>query len=95
MANELHPVNEDRADWATNALNTFTEETYGGRRFDRMAAEAADDDSGYDSDAYTAVQDLIGDLLHVAVRHGWDPEEIIRKAVANFDHENAPGYEGD
>lgn len=87
----LHESNEQRADWAENALSTFTEETYAGRSFPLLIADGPEEDA----DAYTAVQDLIGDLLHVAVRYGWDPEELIRKAVASFDYENAPGYEGD
>lgn len=29
----MHEANETRADWAENALDTFTVETYGGRHF--------------------------------------------------------------
>lgn len=89
----MHEMNEQRADWAANALDTFTRETYGGRPFDglpgggEMGPQYGDD--------YTAIADLIGDLLHVAVRKGFDPHELLRMAVANFDHENAPDYEGD
>lgn len=88
----LHPANETRADWATNALDTFTIETYGGRRFDALPSEDSDLSSG---DDFTAVQDLLGDLLHVAARKGWDIDELLRRARNGFDYEAAPGYEGD
>lgn len=79
------PTNEDRADWAEVAANTFAEATYGGRTFTEMAAEQPD----VGDDAYTALQDLITDVLHLARRHGWDPAEMTRSAVANFDEEEA------
>lgn len=87
----LHERNEERADWAENALETFTVETYGGRHFAALVAEQPDEGD----DAYTAVQDLIGDLLHVAVRYGWDPDELFARALHNFAHENHPTYDGD
>lgn len=87
----MHEANENRADWATNALETFTEETYGGRSFAALVAEQPDEGD----DAYTAVQDLIGDLLHVAVRYGWDPHELLDRALRNFEHEHRPDYDGD
>lgn len=87
----LHERNEARATWAESALENFTYETYGGRSFAALVREQPDEGD----DAYTAVQDLIGDLLHVAVRYGWDPDELVRRAVAGFDHENAPDYQGD
>jgi len=87
----MHEANETRADWAENALDTFTVETYGGRHFSAIVAEQPEEDG----DAYTAVQDLIGDLLHVAARYGWNTAEILRKAEANFVYEADPGYEGD
>lgn len=87
----MHKANERRADWAENALDTFTVETYGGRHFADIVEEQPDEGD----DAYTAVQDLIGDLLHVAKRYGWDTADILRRAQANFDHEAAPDYVGD
>ncbi len=90
---QLHENNEDRADWAENALDTFTQETYHGRTFAGMCPEHPD--SEVMSDAYTAVQDLIGDLLHVAVRYGWNPDEILNNAKRGFEYENAADYEGD
>ena len=87
----MHEANETRADWAENALDTFTVETYGGRHFSHLVAEQPDEGD----DAYTAVQDLIGDLLHVAKRYGWDAAELLRRSVANFEYEAAPDYAGD
>ncbi len=84
-------INATRAGWAVNALNTFGIETYNGRTFTETVVEQPEDNG----DAYTMAQDLISNILHVAVQHKWDPEELIRRAVASFDHENAPGYEGD
>lgn len=88
----MHEANERRADWAANALDTFTRETYGGRAFAELPAGQESPEHG---DDYTAISDLIGDLLHVAVRKGFDAHKLLQSAVANFDHENAPEYEGD
>lgn len=88
---KLHEANEGRADWAENAVNTFGQETYNGRTFSAVVKDQPDEGD----DAYTMIQDLIGDLLHLAARHNWDPSEMVRKAVANFDYENSPTYEGD
>ena len=87
----MHEANERRADWAENALDTFAKETYGGRRFADLIAS----DPPEHGDDFTCVQDLIGDLLHVAARKGWNTAELLRRAEANFIYESAPGYEGD
>ncbi len=86
---DCHPTNATRADWAENAVDTFAEETYGGRTFTEMVAEQPE--AG--DDAYTAIQDLITDVLHLARRHGWEPAEMVRRAVSNFEDEEAE--EGD
>jgi hypothetical protein len=91
MPEKLHPENEPRADWAENAVNTFGVETYAGRTFTQTVKEQPEEGD----DAYTMIQDLIGDMLHLAVRHRWDPDEILERAKSNFDHENHPDYEGD
>jgi hypothetical protein len=83
--------NAERAGWAENAVNTFARETYGRRTFTRTVIEQPGDGG----DAYTMVQDLIGDLLHLAVRHDWDPTEMLGRAQRNFEHENRPDYMGD
>jgi len=90
----MHEANQDRIDWAKNALDTFTIETYGGRPYSTLEAQCADCEEGMGDD-YTAVQDLIGDLLHVAHERGWNTAELIRRAEANFVYEVAPDYQGD
>ena len=90
----MHEANERRADWAENALDTFAKETYGGRSFASLP-DGGDEHGETWGDDYTCVQDLIGDLLHVAVRRGWDTDELLRRAVANFEYENDPEYEDD
>ena len=83
--------NAQRAAWAENAVNTFGVETYGGRTFTKTVIEQPEEGN----DAYTMVQDLIGDLLHLAVQHGWDADDILERAKNNFDYENDPNYQGD
>lgn len=77
------PDNNDRADWAENAANTFAEETYGGRTFTELVEEQPD----VGDDAYTVLQDLITDVLHLAKRHGWSAVELLQRAQSNFDDE--------
>jgi hypothetical protein len=90
---ELSPKsqNAQRAAWAENAVNTFGVETYGGRTFSRTVVEQPNEGD----DAYTMIQDLIGDALHLAVQHGWDPDTLLARAKENFDYENDPNYQGD
>jgi hypothetical protein len=88
----MHEANEQRADWAENALDTFTRQTYGGRAFNELPTDPAGPEYG---DDYTAIMDLMSDLLHVAVRKGFDQTKLLQRAVATFDYENAPDYEGD
>jgi hypothetical protein len=33
--------------------------------------------------------------MHVAVKQGWNPLEIIRRAEEDFHYENAKEYDGD
>lgn len=91
----MHEQNETRAMWAQDALDTFAAEVYHGRSFQGDLVRYAPDECTIDSDAYTMVQDLISNLLHLTVKTGWDPAEMFRKAVAGFDYENSPDYEGD
>lgn len=79
------PTNADRARWAENALNVFGVETFAGNNFTDTVVEQPDTGG----DAYTMVQDLITDLLHLARRHGWDPAVIMVKAQDAFDEECA------
>ena len=46
-------------------------------------------------DDYCAVQDLITNLMHLADKCGWNANELARRAVANFEHETSPIYDGD
>lgn len=77
------PNNASRAAWAENAVNTFAVETYGGRSFTATVKEQP----GEGDDAYTMIQDLICDLMHLAHRNGWNAAEIVRKANDHFDYE--------
>lgn len=84
------PTNADRAAWAENAVNTFGIETYCGRTFTATVVQQP----GEGDDAYTMIQDLICNALHLAKRHGWDADEMLRKARANFEEECAEEEEG-
>ncbi len=79
------PTNAERADWAREAVNTFAIDTYCGRTFDRLVVEQPD--AG--GDAYTAIQDLMTNLMHLARRQGWDPEKITAAAALIFNDEEA------
>ncbi|MBL0523165.1 hypothetical protein JD523_20115 [Aeromonas enteropelogenes] len=67
------PSNSTRADWADQALTTFTRETHFGRSPDELDQD----------DMADAIADLICDLLHYADRQGLDPEQLISQAVTN------------
>lgn len=90
---ELAPKaqNAQRAAWAENAVNTFAKETYAGRTFSNVVVEQPNEGD----DAYTMIQDLISDMMHLAVQHGWGPEELLDRAKSNFDYENSSDYQGD
>lgn len=90
----MHEANQARIDWAKNALDTFTIETYGGRTYSTLEAQCAECEEGEGYD-YTAIQDLIGDLLHVAHERGWNTAELIRRAEEDFLYESSRAYDGD
>ncbi len=80
MTNE--PTNTDRAAWAQEALAVFTARTFSGDHPDTM-------DRG---DLESAIGDLITDLLHFAEQHGFDTDELPRRAAMHFEcelHEEA------
>lgn len=83
--NNFDPNNDDRAAWAENAVNVFAEETYCGRTFTATVKEQPDTGD----DAYTMCQDLISDILHLARKHGWEADRMIRNAVGAFEEEVA------
>lgn len=77
------PTNADRAAWAENAVNAFSTQTYGGRTFTAEVVQQPEEGG----DAYTMIQDLITDLLHLARRSGWEATEMLRRGRGNFDDE--------
>lgn len=85
------PSNADRAAWAENAVNTFGEETYMGRTFTATVIEQPDEGD----DAYTMIQDLICDLMHLAAKHGWDAKKVVESAISHFEYEVAEENEED
>ncbi len=77
------PTNTERAAWGEGAVNAFAEVTYCGRTFTATVKEQPGDGD----DAYTMIQDLITDLLHLAARHGWEADDMMRRARDAFDYE--------
>ncbi len=90
----MNEANQARIDWAKNALDTFAIETYGGRPYSTLEAQCAECEEAQGDD-YTAIQDLIGNLLHVAHARGWNTAELIRRAEDDFLYESSHDYEGD
>lgn len=43
-----------------------------------------------EADAHTAISDLIGDLLHLAVEHGAEPTQVLASAERHFAAERQP-----
>jgi len=76
--NALEPTNEQRAEWAGNALALFTAETYGDHP-----------DTMHASDVESAIGDLICDLLHLAAREGIVVGVIHAHALEMFETELA------
>jgi hypothetical protein len=74
-------TNDDRAEWARSAANAFTLETYGGRRFEDLHPE----------DQYTAVQDLLTDLMHLVDRIPAAPpfDTLLASAEMHYEAELA------
>lgn len=79
----MHTQNIMRADWAKLGVDAFARETYCGQSFDKTLAEQPD--SG--DDAYTMIQDLMTNLMHLAHSAGWDALDLARRASANYAHE--------
>jgi|SRR6478735_8655402 hypothetical protein len=75
------PTNDQRAQWARLALSAYTVETYPGRTFEDIEADMAGIENG---DDYSAVQDLLTNLLHLATLRGWNIDELLR--AARFNH---------
>lgn len=73
------PTNEDRADWATVAMDAFAKVTFNGQTFTQMMREDGAEGEGPD-----ALRDLVCDLFHLAQRIGLDPETVAAGALANY-----------
>jgi hypothetical protein len=71
------PTNQERADWAREALDVFGQRTFSKSFTDAMAEAQATDTT---CDGYAMLTDLIADLLHLADEHGWDPERVSKSA---------------
>lgn len=87
MFEHREPTNSDRADWAAEALNVFCVSTYDGRSFDDLISEARDGGEITQSDASTAICDLIGNLMHLAARYGLDPHDCVDSGTSTFELE--------
>ena len=87
---QLHPENAKRIALAAKALDAFTVESFGGRTLSRLLAE-----SGHDGDALDALGDLLGDLMHLADARGLDFARAMESGRRHYEHESAPGYQGD
>ncbi len=85
-------TNDDRADWAECSADAFGIITYGGRSFEQLMAQCRDPGL---SDGETLISDLIGDLMHLAARSGFDAHKVMRTGVEAFEYEAAPDYQGD
>lgn len=71
--NPLVGFNLKRAGWARIALQAFMDET-------RLT-----EDDGFD----TAIGDLLGDLMHLAVQMGLDFGELLARGQSYYDYETA------
>jgi len=79
--------NEQRSDWAEEAVMVFAESTGMSRNGELV------------EDLVTTVGDLICDLMHLAGSQGLDPEELMAKAYENgrgnfLDESIAANHEG-
>lgn len=81
---DAEPSNDQRAEWAREAVDVFGETVFCGRTFTDEAIEGPDGDTG---DAHDMVMDLIGNLCHLAHRHKWDVDLMVAAAVATFKEE--------
>jgi len=78
------PTNAQRAEWARLALDAFCLRTYGGRSFADLEELMHGVPFG---DDYTAVQDLLTDLMHVADQHGWNFAQMVATATSHHAEE--------
>ena len=74
----MTPTNSIRAQWAEQALTTFTTNVNYGRSPAELEPE----------DLADAVADLICDLLHYSVEQGFKPDRLLAQAQMNFEQEH-------
>ncbi len=72
------PPNADKAAWAVKGLDAFCRQTYAGKSFADVGP-----------DQQSAVEDLIADLLHLCMERGFDPDEVMGRAICQFSEEVA------
>lgn len=77
------PTNWERADRAATSLQVYHDASRGQEPF--MGSSYGDEGSGEMEEAF---QDLLTDLMHLADRAGLEFEELINRAVVNYDAEN-------
>lgn len=79
------PSNSQRAEWTREALDAFAVEVFSDRTFTGMIEE-----DGLRGDGPSVIQDLITDVLHMAMKIGFtqdEAREIGEKAIRMFDEE--------
>lgn len=96
-------TNTDRANWAREAVATFTALTYGGRTPEELGAPTVAEGLGtghggsvrtpQDTDAYTIVSDLITDLGHYCRAVGLDFDDQVERAYRHLREEITLGWD--
>lgn len=83
------PTNEDRAEWAREALNVFSARTFGGETFDSLMEGWDTPAEALTGDGPDALRDLLTNLLHLAREIGMDPVAAHQSALRTFEDEEA------
>jgi len=72
-----HPTNSDRAQWAENALNTFTKEVFFSDFEETSIGEGVD----------TIVSDFLTNLIHLCDKHELDFDALLNRARLHHEAE--------
>lgn len=67
--------NEQRAQTAANAIDTFTREVFGGRDFEKTVAIEGPE---------VVIGDFLCDLQHLCHLRGWDFADLLRRGDGHF-----------
>ena len=67
------PTNSERASWAADSARVYADAT----------------GLDYDTEADTAISDLIASLLHLADEQGLCPETMLQRGQMHYEHEAA------